>query len=189
MIFVSGQIDINEIVAACQKGKRSAQKALYELFAPKMMGVCMRYANDRESAEDFLQDGFIRVFERIEKFRFEGSFEGWMRRVIVNMIIESFRKKKVETELTDEFPDGDELETDDEEASDVPSLNVLLDLIHQLPERYRLVFNLYVLEGQTHDQIAKQLGISSGTSKSNLSRARKWLQERLKEKQKMETAK
>jgi RNA polymerase sigma factor (sigma-70 family) len=185
---VSGQIDINDIVAACQKGERSAQKALYELFAPKMMGVCMRYAADRESAEDFLQDGFIRVFEKIEKFRFEGSFEGWMRRVIVNMIIESFRKKKIETELTDDFPDFDESESVDEEESDVPTLNSLLELIRQLPARYRLVFNLYVLEERTHDEIAKELGISSGTSKSNLSRARKWLQERLNQKQKMETA-
>lgn len=186
---MSGAKDIYQIVAACQKGERSAQKALYETFAPKMMGVCMRYAADRESAEDFLQDGFIRVFENIGKFRFEGSFEGWMRRVIVNMIIESFRKKKIETELTDDFPDKEESESDEELQTDAPSLNVLLELIHQLPERYRLVFNLYVMEERTHDEIAKELGISSGTSKSNLSRARKWLQERLHKKQKMETAK
>jgi len=186
---VSGQIDIYETVVACQKGERSAQKVLYELFAPKMLGVCIRYAGDRESAEDFLQDGFIRVFDNIGKFRFEGSFEGWMRRVIVNMIIESFRKKKIETELTDDFPDTGDSEPYDEELSEIPSLDSLLDLIRRLPERYRLVFNLYVMEEKTHDEIAGELGISPGTSKSNLSRARKWLQERLKEKQKMETAK
>ncbi|WP_291857586.1 sigma-70 family RNA polymerase sigma factor [Marinilabilia sp.] len=186
---MSGSIDIYEIVAACQKGERSAQKALYEFFAPKMLGVCMRYATDREAAEDFLQDGFIRVFENVEKFRFEGSFEGWMRRVIVNMIIESFRKKKIETEFTDDFPDVDAEESEDHTDEEVPLMSDLLELIQQLPERYRLVFNLYVLEERTHDQIAEQLGISSGTSKSNLSRARKWLQERLKKKSKKEAAK
>lgn len=186
---MSGQLDIYEIVAACQKGERSAQKALYELFASKMMGVCMRYASNRESAEDFLQDGFIRVFDNIEKFRFEGSFEGWMRRVIVNMIIESFRKKKIETELTDEFPDKEEEGSGDFPENQVPSLGDLLALVQQLPERYRMVFNLYVLEERTHEQIAEELGISVGTSKSNLSRARKWLQERLKNAKKMEAAK
>ncbi len=150
----------------------------------------MRYASNRETAEDFLQDGFIRVFEKIEKFRFEGSFEGWMRRVIVNMIIESFRKKKIETELTDDFPDSESEDSEEQLAEDqVPSLGDLLGLVQKLPDRYRMVFNLYVLEEQTHEQIAGELGISVGTSKSNLSRARKWLQERLKNSKKMEAAK
>ncbi|PRZ00642.1 RNA polymerase sigma factor [Marinilabilia salmonicolor] len=186
---MSGANDIYEIVVACQKGERSAQKALYELFAPKMLGVCMRYASNRETAEDFLQDGFIRVFDNIEKFRFKGSFEGWMRRVIVNMIIESFRKRKIETELTDNFPDGDGEVPGEGIEDQVPSLGELLGLIQQLPERYRMVFNLYVLEERTHEQIAEELGISVGTSKSNLSRARKWLQERLRNAKKMEAAK
>ena len=186
---MSGQIDINDIVAACQKGERSAQKALYEIFAPRMMGVCLRYTGDYQTAEDFLQDGFIKVFEKIDKFRFEGSFEGWMRRIMVNLIIESFRKKKIKTELTEEFPEPEDVDSELELNSAEPSLNELLELIGQLPERYRLVFNLYVLEEQTHDEIARQLGISTGTSKSNLSRARRWLQERLVEKQKMEAAK
>ncbi|PWD99780.1 RNA polymerase sigma factor [Marinilabilia rubra] len=179
--------EINNIVKGCQKGERSAQKALYELFAPKMLGVCMRYAGNRETAEDFLQDGFIRVFEKIGMFRFEGSFEGWMRRIIVNMIIESFRKNKLKTELTDEFPDQEEDEGSNFTVQQ-PSLHDLLALVQQLPERYRLVFNLYVLEELSHDEIAKQLNISPGTSKSNLSRARKWLQDRLKENKKMEAA-
>jgi RNA polymerase sigma-70 factor (ECF subfamily) len=184
---VSESIEIKEVIEGCQKGDRSAQKALYELFAPRMLGVCLRYAGDRETAEDFLQDGFIRVFEKIEKFRFEGSFEGWMRRIMVNMIIESYRKARIKTEMTDDFPDREDDETV-ELSSQQPSLQELLALVQQLPERYRLVFNLYVLEDLTHEEIARQLDISPGTSKSNLSRARKWLQERLKENKKMETA-
>jgi RNA polymerase sigma factor (sigma-70 family) len=181
---VSENIDINDIIKACQKGERSAQKALYELFAPKMLGVCLRYSSDRESAEDFLQDGFIRIFEKIKQYRFEGSFEGWMRRIIVNMIVESFRKKRFQTELTNDFPDVESHEELTE--PETPSLNDLLNLVRQLPERYRLVFNLYVIEELTHGEIASRLGISQGTSKSNLSRARKWLQNRLQEKRKME---
>lgn len=181
---MSENIDINDIIKACQKGERSAQKALYELFAPKMLGVCLRYSSDRESAEDFLQDGFIRIFEKIKQYRFEGSFEGWMRRLIVNMIVESFRKKRFQTELTNDFPDVESHEELTE--PETPSLNDLLNLVRQLPERYRLVFNLYVLEELTHGEIASRLGISQGTSKSNLSRARKWLQNRLQEKRKME---
>jgi RNA polymerase sigma-70 factor (ECF subfamily) len=181
---VPENIEINEIIKACQKGERSAQKALYEFFASKMLGVCLRYSSDRESAEDFLQDGFIRVFEKIKQFRFEGSFEGWMRRIIVNLIVESFRKKRIQTELTDDFPDIENSEEFTE--TETPSLNELLNLVRQLPERYRLVFNLYVLEELTHEEIASQLGISQGTSKSNLSRARKWLQNRLLEKRKIE---
>ena len=182
---VSENIKIKKIIKGCQRGDRSAQKALYEHFAPRMLGVCLRYARDKSTAEDFLQDGFIRVFEKIEMFRFEGSFEGWMRRIIVNMIIESFRKAKIETELTDDFPDYGEVDSFTLSKTE-PSLQELLTLIQQLPERYRLVFNLYVMEDLTHEEIAEQLAISPGTSKSNLSRARKWLQERLKGNKKME---
>ncbi|MGQ1888876.1 RNA polymerase sigma factor [Thermophagus sp. OGC60D27] len=181
--------DINELIVGCQKGDRSAQQALYEIFAPKMFGVCLRYAGSREAAEDFLQDGFIRVFEKIENFRFEGSFEGWMRRIMVNLIIESFRKAKFSTEITNEFPD---LESDNESFQSEKSgysLDELLALIQRLPEKYRLVFNMYVIDEMTHDEIARKLGISTGTSKSNLSRARKWLQQRIREERKLETIK
>ncbi len=181
--------DINKIVVSCQKGERSAQKALYDFLAPKMFGVCLRYAPDYYSAEDFLQDGFIRVFEKIDKFRFEGSFEGWMRRIMVNMIIESYRKTRLKADFTDDFPDDQTTEQAEMDENVPPSLNQLLQLVQQLPERYRMVFNLYVLDELTHDEIASRLGISAGTSKSNLSRARKWLQNRLKETGKRETVK
>lgn len=184
---MSGPNDINDIIKACQKGDRSAQKALYEQFAPGMLGVCTRYAKDRESAEDFLQDGFIRVFEKIGMFRFQGSFEGWMRRIMVNMIIESYRKAGIKTELKNDFPDVTEEPISDMDEVDQPSMDLLLSLVQQLPERYRLVFNLHVMEELTHDEIAERLNISAGTSKSNLSRARKWLQERLKTNRNRET--
>ena len=178
--------EINDLIAGCQRGERSAQKALYDLFAPKMFGICLRYAGNRQAAEDFLQDGFIRVFEKIGNFRFEGSFEGWMRRIMVNLIIESFRKARISTEITNEFPDvedGDE--TFDSQESGY-SLDELLALIRRLPERYRLVFNMYVIDEMTHDEIARELNISPGTSKSNLARARKWLQKRIREDRKLE---
>ncbi|WP_016777253.1 RNA polymerase sigma factor [Anaerophaga thermohalophila] len=181
--------EINDIISGCQKGERSAQKALYELFAPKMFGVCLRYTGNREEAEDFLQDGFIRVFEKIGDFRFEGSFEGWMRRIMVNLIIESYRKARIKTEMKNEFPDieGDEDTNHSEEKG--YSLNELLSLVQKLPEKYRLVFNMYVIDELTHEEIARKLNISPGTSKSNLSRARKWLQQRISEDRKLETIK
>ena len=178
---------INHIITRCQKGDRGAQKALYELYAPKMFGVCLRYAGNRQAAEDFLQDGFIRVFEKIGDFRFEGSFEGWMRRIMVNLIIESFRKKKISTEITNEFPDIEDQEKSFQEEGREYSLDELLALIQQLPERYRLVFNMFVIDEMTHEEIARKLNISIGTSKSNLARARKWLQQRIREDRKLET--
>lgn len=181
--------EINDIIKGCQKGERSAQKALYEIFAPKMLGVCLRYSGSREAAEDFLQDGFIRVFEKIGDFRFAGSFEGWMRRIMVNLIIESYRKAKIKTEITDEFPDVESEESSDPSEKTGYSLDELLSVIQKLPEKYRLVFNMYVIDELTHDEIARQLNISPGTSKSNLSRARKWLQQRISEERKLETIK
>lgn len=170
---------LEKTIKACQQGKRSAQKELYEQFAPKMFGVCLRYAQNRDEAEDFLQEGFIRAFEKIGQFRFEGSFEGWLRRLIVNLIVESLRKKKQlnETPLESYFDQAD-VEEDEGLWSDY-SLEKLLKIIGELPDRYRMVFNLYVLEEQSHEEIAQTLGISEGTSKSNLSRARRWLQQRL----------
>ena len=152
------------------------------MFAPKMLGVCLRYAENRESAEDFLQDGFIRVFEKIGTFGFRGSFEGWMRRIMVNMIIESYRKNNLTTELKDDFRDDATLTNEDEaDEAEPPSLDVLMKLIQQLPARYRMVFNLYVLEGLSHAEISAELKITEGTSKSNLARARRWLQQKVRE--------
>mgnify|MGYP003869461691 CR=1 FL=1 len=152
------------------------------MFAYKMFGVCLRYAQNRESAEDFLQDGFIRVFEKIGTYRFQGSFEGWMRRIMVNMIIESYRKNRITTEFKDDFGDDQTLSSEENtDETSPPSLDVLLQWVQQLTVRYRMVFNLYVLEGLSHAEIAEELKITEGTSKSNLARARRWLQQKVRE--------
>ncbi len=183
-------LELDEIVKACQEGERSAQKALYERFAPKMLGVCRRYARNNEEAEDFLQDGFIKAFQKVKQFRFQGSFEGWLRRLMVNLIIESLRKKSPKVELHPNLQVDEKWEVESEEDRESEySMDILLELVSRLPERYRMVFNLYVFEEESHDSIAQRLGISSGTSKSNLFRARKWLKDRLSEISKKEKTK
>lgn len=167
-----------EIIKRCQKNSAKAQKILYQNFSPWLLGVCIQYCKDRTEAEDNLQEGFIKIFKNIHKFRFEGSFEGWMRRIMVNTIIESFRKKNP-LYLVDSI---EQYQIEYEDTSPEPpaySTKELLELIESLPPKYKLVFNLYALEGLTHQEIAASLGISVGTSKSNLSRARKILKQKL----------
>ncbi|MFT3740062.1 MAG: RNA polymerase sigma factor [Breznakibacter sp.] len=174
-----------QMIKDCQQGKRQAQRAIYELLAPKMYAVCLRYTHNQAEAEDCLQDGFVKVFNRIGDFRFEGVFEGWVRRIIVNTVIEQFRKKP-------QVRGYDALENlSDEplhEDMDVGGLNAafLLELVRELPPQYQIVFSLYAIEGYPHEEIAQKLGINVGTSKSNLSRARKWLQQRLAMVQKLD---
>jgi len=151
------------------------QRELYERFAPKMYGVCLRYAANAAEAEDLLQEGFIKVFSKLASFRREGSFEGWIRRIFVNTAIEHFRKKTYLQPITDK----------EEAVYESPHLSVLdnlaekdiIGLVQQLSPGYRTVFNMYVVEGFTHREIAGQLGISEGTSKSQLSRAKLILQD------------
>jgi len=152
---------------------------MYSLFAGKMFAVCLRYCNDKTEAEDCLQEGFIKVFTHINKFRFNGSFEGWVRRIMVNTVIEIYRKKQPEV-LVDEFPIlTDSSSNDDDECDSVFSEQELIEMIQELPPKYKIVFNLYVLEGYSHAEIAETTGISVGTSKSNLARARQWLKKAL----------
>ncbi|WP_430819266.1 RNA polymerase sigma factor [Carboxylicivirga caseinilyticus] len=171
--------ELNKIIEDCQNNKRRAQQQLYNMFAPKMLGVCMRYCKSRSEAEDCLQEGFIKVFSKIHLFGFKGSFEGWIRRIIVNTVIEFYRKKQPEI-LVDEFP----IITEYEEEVFVPvvSQQELLAMIQELPPKYRLVFNMYAIEGFSHQEIAEEMNISIGTSKSNLSRARQWLKQKIEEK-------
>ena len=176
--------EIDQIVAQCQKGNREAQKILYEKFSPKLFAICVRYCKNRTEAEDLLHDGYIKIFEKINSFRGEGPIEAWMRRIMVNTIVEELRNKQklmfvdeTETVINNFSEDEQEIETD-EELFEV-NINKVNDLISKLPERYKLVFNLYVAENYSHDQIADKLGISIGTSKSNLSRARKWIKDRM----------
>ncbi len=170
--------DLKEIIESCVAGNERAQAKLYELFAPKMFGVCLRYATDSAEAEDNLQEGFIKVFKYIEKFRHEGSFEGWMRRIMVNVSLEKYRKQHYMYPVEDiEIYEGNVFAND---ILDEISVQELIALIQELPPRYRMVFNLYVMEGMSHREIGKEMNISEGTSKSNLARARDILQRKVK---------
>ena len=174
--------DEQALLKACLKGEGSAAEELYRRFAPKMMVVCYRYAADREQAKDLLQEGFIRVFEQLHTFRSEGSLEGWIRRVIVNVALENYRKTAREREIFSRTATHMQEEDQPIAANDILaqlSFQELLQFIQELTPAYRLVFNLYVFEGLKHHEIAQQLGISEGTSKSNLSDARKILQRRI----------
>lgn len=147
-----------------------AQEKLYRMFASKMFGVCLRYAKDRTEAEDNLQDGFLKVFLNIKDFRHEGSFEGWIRRIMVNVSLGKYRKQHMLYPVED-IGKYEPVQLPDDIMAKLGA-DELLELIQQLPPRYRMVFNLYVLDGLTHQQISEAMNISVGTSKSNLARAR-----------------
>lgn len=161
------------------RGERKMQQELYQRFASKMYGVCLRYAGSAEEAEDVLQEGFIKVFNKIGSFRGDGSFEGWIRRIFVNTAIEHYRKKiylQPITEYEEDTMEGKYLSVLDKmEEKDI------IQLVQQLSPGYRTVFNMYVIEGYSHKQIAEALGISEGTSKSQLSRAKQILQDMVKQ--------
>ena len=165
----------SDLIEGCIRGDRKMQRELYNRFAPRMYGVCLRYASGVEEAEDILQEGFIKVFKKIGSFRSEGSFEGWIRRIFVNTPIEYYRKKiylQPITENEENTVEGKYLSVLDNLAE-----KDIVKLVQQLSPGYRTVFNMYVVEGYTHKQIAEQLGISEGTSKSQLSRAKQILQD------------
>ncbi len=173
--------DLNKIIKACRQGERDAQEKLYRLYGSKLFAVCIKYSNNRTEAEDFFHEGFIKIFENIKQYRFEGSFEGWMRRIMVNTVLEAYRKNKNIFFLDESnipLESVDESTGENEEGLKI-SVENILEIAKELPERYKLVFNLFILEEFTHEEIAQKLGISIGTSKSNLSRARQWLRKRL----------
>jgi RNA polymerase sigma-70 factor (ECF subfamily) len=168
---------LDDIVAKCKNGDRSAGERLYRMFSPKMFAICIRYSKTREEAEDNLQDGFIKVLESIKQYSGKGSFEGWMKRIFVNTALEKYRKK-ASVQLLEDLPDQEEITLDENIKI---SENVLLEFVSQLPEKYRMVFNLYVMEEKPHKEIATLVGISEGTSKSNLARAKEILKRKIKE--------
>ena len=178
MMFLEHKYTIEDLVKRCKANERKAQELLYKHFASKMLGVCLRYATDRMEAEDMLQNGFIRVFQKINDYRSEGSFEGWVRRIMVHTSIEYYRKHHKML-----------LVADLEETGKEPSVNAvalarldekdLIGLIQQLSPGYRMVFNLYAIEGYSHREIGVIMGISEGASKSQLSRARAILKEQI----------
>ncbi|HMC97222.1 MAG TPA: RNA polymerase sigma factor [Flavobacteriales bacterium] len=184
----------NELIDGCLQNERRSQQRVYELFYGKMMAVCMRYTKNTDQAKDILQDGFIKVFRSMEKFNRAGSFEGWIRRIIVNTAIDHFRRSKNaylllgEERSIEDFGDMDEDDTiadeDQEEGWDVKPADVI-NAMQKLTPAYRTVFNLYVFEELTHKEIADMLGINIGTSKSNLAKAKQNLKKLLKKEHKL----
>ena len=168
---------IDSLLEGCKRGERKAQESLYKTMASRMMAVCMRYAKDTFEAEDILQMGFVKVFRKVSEFRGEGSFEGWIRRIMVNTAIESYRKNLRSLNVVD----IDEVYDQPQSTFDMSGLELkdLLNLVQQLSNGYRMVFNMYVIEGYSHKEIAEQLGITEGASKSQLSRARAILKEKI----------
>lgn len=159
-------------------GDRRMQEELYQRFSPRMYGVCLRYAGNTEEAEDILQEGFVKVFKKLDSYRGDGSFEGWIRRIFVNTAIEHFRRKRYlqpVTEKEENTLEGNYLSVLDDLAE-----RDILALVQQLSPGYRTVFNMYVVEGYTHKEIGDIMGISEGTSKSQLSRAKIILQDLVK---------
>lgn len=164
-----------DLLRGCLDGDRRMQEELYRRFSPRMYAVCLRYAGKAEEAEDILQEGFIKVFKKLDSFRGDGSFEGWMRRIFVNTAIEHFRRKRYLIPVTEK--EENTLEGKYTSVLDELGAKDILALVQELSPGYRTVFNMYVVEGYTHKEIADMLGISEGTSKSQLSRAKVILQD------------
>ncbi|HRW21882.1 MAG TPA: sigma-70 family RNA polymerase sigma factor [Bacteroidales bacterium] len=170
-----------DIIARCKKMEKQAQKKLYDLYAPVLMGIALRYGKNRQDAEDILQDAFSKILLNIDKYSETGSFEGWMKRVLINTAITYYRKNSKHMFHTD-FNDIAEIKPDNNTVSDSEFTRAeLLAAINSLPDGFRLVFNLRVIEGYKHREIAEILGVEVGTSKSQFFRARTLLQEKLTE--------
>jgi RNA polymerase sigma-70 factor (ECF subfamily) len=166
------------LLRECRKGKPKSQEVLYKKFAAAMYGICLQYASSEEDAQDILQEGFVKVFRKLDQVKNPAAFPGWIRRVMINTALEKYRSQVLLQRI-------DEVREEAEEATgdgvfDNLTCQELVGLIQTLPPRYRMVFNLYAIEGYSHQEIGKELGITVGTSKSNLSRARDILQDRIK---------
>tara|TARA_B100000508_G_C11451466_1_gene274323 strand:- start:182 stop:721 length:540 start_codon:yes stop_codon:yes gene_type:complete len=167
-----------KLIQACIREDKIAQRFMYDLYAPKMYFVCLRYARHTQEAQDMLQDGFIKVFDHLSSFKYNGSFEGWIRRIIVNTSLNHCRKSSFKQEHVG-LEDYHE-KTVKADAISRMSEEELLKMIQSLPDGYRIVFNLYVIEGYSHKEIGKMLDISESTSRSQLAKSRKWMQAALK---------
>ena len=171
--------NLDDLIEGCKAGERKAQSDLYRIFSPKLFGVCLRYSRDGTEAEDTLHEGFVKIFDKISQYTGRGSFEGWMKRIVVNIALEKYRTR-YRLQTVDDITIYDSQSTVDDVFE---TLNVaqLMELVQALPPRYKMVFNMYAIDGYNHKEIADIMGISEGTSKSNLSRARKILQDKVLE--------
>ena len=160
---------LDELIIQCKKQDAKAQGELYKRYSGILFSICLRYSPNYTEAEDSLQDSFLTIFKKVDQFKGKGSFEGWIKRITVNTVLQKYRKKRVfDIAREDQIPDEIDVEVEDD---GIP-LDFLLKIIQELPDRYRLVFTMYVMDDYAHKEIAEMLGISDGTSKSNLARAR-----------------
>ncbi len=179
-------ISDEQIIRGCMDGKRKAYSELFKTYAPVMLGVCMRYCKNRIDAEDVMQDGFIKVFSQIHKFRHEGSFEGWIKRIMIHSAIDNYQSnmKRSFHEEASEMARTTDLVENPGQDDDLPDeMNIphhkLMEMIQELPDGYRMVFNLYAIENFNHKEIASLLGITENTSKTQLLKARKALRKKI----------
>ena len=168
-------MSLDELINNCKKKDRKAQSELYRRYSSVLFGMCLKYSRNKTEAEDNLHDSFMTIYDKIGQFNFKGSFEGWMKRIAVNTVLQKYRKERHLDVISENFEEQVDIETDTDDIS----LNTLLGYIQQLPNKYRLTFNLYVLDGYSHKEISDLLGTSTGTSKSNLARARNILKEKI----------
>lgn len=168
-------MSLEQLIIKCKKNNRQAQGELYNRYAKQLFTLCLKYSKNYAESEDNLQDAFVTILKKIKQYNNKGSFEGWMKRIVINTALQRYRKSSVLDVIKDDTITEEIIEV---ETEHVP-LEFLLEIIQQLPDKYRLVFNLYVLDQFSHKEIATMLNISVGTSKSNLSRARHILKEKL----------
>ncbi len=176
-------MDLKQLINDCKNNNRKAQEQLYRIYSPKLFAVCLKYSRNYAEAQDNLQDGFILIFKKIEQFSFKGSFDGWLKRVMINNVLQQYRNQTFLSLVNEDIAEDHEVEIEEDNIS----MDYLLKIIQELPDRYRLVFNLYVIDGFSHADIAEMLTINVGTSKSNLARARMILKEKIEQYKNEET--
>jgi RNA polymerase sigma factor (sigma-70 family) len=169
---------LKEIVKGCLKNDRQMQSELYKMFAPKMYSLCLRYSANIHDAQDLLQEGFVKVYDNLENFKWKGSLEGWMKRIFVNLALDKYRSR-ISLLSIDDVAENQEPSDNELNALDNISEKEILELIRQLPDQYRMVFNLYVIEGYSHKELGEMLNIRESTSRSNLARAKMILKEKI----------
>jgi len=169
-------LSIEQLINECKKKDIKAQEQLYRQYAPKLFSVCLKYSRNYTEAQDNLQEGFLLIFEKIHLYSFKGSLEGWLKRVMINYVLQQYRKETFLSLVNEELTEAVDVEVEEDETV---SLEHLMKIIQELPDRYRLVFNLFAIDGYSHQEIADMLHINIGTSKSNLSRARLILKDKI----------
>lgn len=169
-------MSLEELINNCKKGSRQAQEQLYRKYSRVLFGICLKYSRNKTEAEDNLHDSFMTIYDKIGQYKFKGSFEGWIKRITVNTVLQKYRREEYLNVVSEN------MQEEPEEVSSYVDieLHTLLRYIQELPNKYRMTFNLYVMDGYTHKEISQMLGTSQGTSKSNLARARMILREKIK---------